>query len=221
MIKQNHNPYSSNFIDFDTTDDLFDSLPLSKRTNNNNTSSNASSISRNNNQIEQEETRPIHSYFNNHLSNRYSNRNNNNNRSLNQRNSHSNQYGLSELEPYHLTPNNFFILRSPYIHNNISNNNNSNIQIYNEGIIYENYSLKKKGLTKEQIDDLPELIYDCKKKSNLLDQSCLICLEEYHEGEILLTLLCFHSFHKQCITKWLEDHQTCPTCRESVIKNVS
>lgn len=42
--------------------------------------------------------------------------------------------------------------------------------------------------------------------------SCSICLDETTKCE--RTLYCGHQFHDQCIEKWLEDHNTCPNCRE-------
>jgi E3 ubiquitin-protein ligase BIG BROTHER-like protein len=42
------------------------------------------------------------------------------------------------------------------------------------------------------------------------ERECCICKCEYEEGEEVTTLPCFHTFHKACIMRWLENHNTCP-----------
>lgn len=49
--------------------------------------------------------------------------------------------------------------------------------------------------------------------------TCGICLEDYTEGELKKTLSCPsrpHSFHKDCIDKWLKLDASCPMCKNSV-----
>lgn len=41
--------------------------------------------------------------------------------------------------------------------------------------------------------------------------TCTICLSE---TECDRQLYCGHSFHNECIEKWLEKNNTCPNCRE-------
>ncbi|BFG34138.1 hypothetical protein CerSpe_204120 [Prunus speciosa] len=49
---------------------------------------------------------------------------------------------------------------------------------------------------------------------------CSICLEEFMDGEeCRLLAKCKHSFHKQCVDKWLTNKESklpCPLCRASV-----
>ena len=42
---------------------------------------------------------------------------------------------------------------------------------------------------------------------------CTICLEPCLNG---VQLPCTHTFHKQCIQKWLTVNQSCPNCRITV-----
>ncbi len=50
-------------------------------------------------------------------------------------------------------------------------------------------------------------------------ETCSICLEvepDQSRGP-RLTLPCKHMFHCHCIKTWLNNHTTCPICRESVL----
>ncbi|CAN1258346.1 Putative RING-H2 finger protein ATL12 [Linum perenne] len=46
---------------------------------------------------------------------------------------------------------------------------------------------------------------------------CMVCLAEYHHGDILRILpYCGHYFHMTCIDTWFQQHATCPVCRISL-----
>ena len=45
-------------------------------------------------------------------------------------------------------------------------------------------------------------------------ENCPICLDEYSSP--LEILPCQHLFHAQCISRWIEDHSTCPTCKGEI-----
>jgi hypothetical protein len=48
--------------------------------------------------------------------------------------------------------------------------------------------------------------------------SCAICLEKYTEESITTKLEgCTHQFHELCISKWLAEDHSCPTCRHPVV----
>ncbi|XP_062207281.1 RING-H2 finger protein ATL74-like [Phragmites australis] len=47
---------------------------------------------------------------------------------------------------------------------------------------------------------------------------CAICLGEFADGEKVRVLpRCGHGFHVRCVDTWLVSHDTCPTCRGSVL----
>ena len=48
--------------------------------------------------------------------------------------------------------------------------------------------------------------------------NCVICLEDFSNGDKLTVLPCGHEFHKQCISPWLLKRSSlCPICKVSVI----
>lgn len=54
---------------------------------------------------------------------------------------------------------------------------------------------------------------------NILDQQeCRVCLCDLQEGDKVRTLKCKHTFHKDCLDKWLlQFWATCPLCRNKVL----
>lgn len=62
-------------------------------------------------------------------------------------------------------------------------------------------------LTKERLD------FKRKLSESIESHTCSICIEDYSEDEQLVQLPCEHIFHKDCIMPWIEQHNTCPTCR--------
>jgi len=48
------------------------------------------------------------------------------------------------------------------------------------------------------------------------NNSCVICLNDYEDHEIITLLPCGHFFHQQCIILWLKDHNSCPMCRQDI-----
>ena len=58
----------------------------------------------------------------------------------------------------------------------------------------------------------------CKKNKNgkMEEPSCTICITEIPKGDKGLVLPCGHIFHPDCINPWLDEHNTCPTCRHEL-----
>ncbi|XP_038979420.1 E3 ubiquitin-protein ligase CIP8-like [Phoenix dactylifera] len=45
------------------------------------------------------------------------------------------------------------------------------------------------------------------------EEECVICLEDFDAGAEVSMTPCSHSFHRRCITQWLEKSHLCPICR--------
>lgn len=53
--------------------------------------------------------------------------------------------------------------------------------------------------------------------ANLGEQTkCLICLEEFKDGDDLKTLPCLHIYHQKCIERWLGTDNSCPICKTPI-----
>ncbi|KAL5201772.1 hypothetical protein ABZP36_036126 [Zizania latifolia] len=52
-----------------------------------------------------------------------------------------------------------------------------------------------------------------RKKNN---EECVICKSTYKSRQKLIRLPCSHSYHADCITRWLKINKACPVCNEEV-----
>ena len=51
------------------------------------------------------------------------------------------------------------------------------------------------------------------KDSNLQDEKCPICQCNYRNNDLITDLPnCGHTFHSECLFKWLDTNETCPMC---------
>lgn len=48
------------------------------------------------------------------------------------------------------------------------------------------------------------------------EESCVICICDFEEGEQVKKLVCGHQFHEACIMGWLNSNSTCPMCKASL-----
>ena len=57
-------------------------------------------------------------------------------------------------------------------------------------------------------------------KEESTGEECPICTEEILLRDLAKLDPCNHEFHQECINQWLEDHSTCPNCRQEVVQVV-
>ncbi len=96
---------------------------------------------------------------------------------------------------------------APMVSNNISNIRDRH-NIINDYIYpYINQSNTNNHAI---IDSFPVCV------SGLFSISCAVCQEESNEDELIMTLPCFHRFHKDCIEPWITQNPTCPTCKHNI-----
>lgn len=53
----------------------------------------------------------------------------------------------------------------------------------------------------------------CTSNMKLNHTECSICLSKFCNGEKIIVLPCKHTFHRDCVSKWIDTHDECPYCR--------
>eukprot|EP00475_Leptophrys_vorax_P000792 TRINITY_DN10433_c0_g1_i1.p1 TRINITY_DN10433_c0_g1~~TRINITY_DN10433_c0_g1_i1.p1 ORF type:complete len:611 (-),score=112.27 TRINITY_DN10433_c0_g1_i1:441-2009(-) len=80
--------------------------------------------------------------------------------------------------------------------------------------LFERPAAQSKGLDPKKIKEFPVVKIDRNLLSKSVDklgsQHCTICLEEWKLKDRVTNLPCSHSFHKECIEKWLKGNCKCP-----------
>lgn len=72
------------------------------------------------------------------------------------------------------------------------------------------------GARDDRIDSLPTRQITSLANLSEEHKTCTICLAEFELDDEVKTLPCFHCYHKNCITTWLRQSATCPTCKTNV-----
>ena len=91
---------------------------------------------------------------------------------------------------------------------NLNNNINSIFEQLLSGASYHEHPTSQQilnALPETQIDDVTKL--DSEKKN------CVICLEDFKNGDRATILPCIHLFHTNCIKNWLKSQDSCPICK--------
>ena len=47
-------------------------------------------------------------------------------------------------------------------------------------------------------------------------QECSICISAIQVNDTIIELGCKHIFHHKCLQPWIEEHRSCPLCRENI-----
>ena len=69
-----------------------------------------------------------------------------------------------------------------------------------------------KIFSKTRTKDIGEYIVETKN----LDYECLICLDEFNQGQTLTVIKCGHLYHTPCLNSWFLKKKTCPLCDEQL-----
>ena len=65
----------------------------------------------------------------------------------------------------------------------------------------------------EILNELPETTIDDVNKLDPEKRNCVICLEDFKNGDKATVLPCIHLFHTLCIQNWLKTQNSCPICK--------
>jgi len=76
----------------------------------------------------------------------------------------------------------------------------------------------RRPTAKETAAAMPRLTMRAADAAALSAVTCLICLEGFCEGDTLFVIPCdgLHMSHDACITRWLAQSNTCPSCRHQL-----
>ncbi|KAG2303242.1 hypothetical protein Bca52824_031893 [Brassica carinata] len=82
---------------------------------------------------------------------------------------------------------------------------------------YSPGSIQFRPASKLAVKSLARKTYNKKiekeKKKMISFEECRICLKEFSNGGMVVTLPCGHEFDDECIVKWFETSHVCPLCR--------
>lgn len=85
------------------------------------------------------------------------------------------------------------------------------------------------GLDPQTLDSLERIIFNEEQTNELTPEEieaqynpskdqCAICLSDYITGDRLIHLSrCHHYYHETCVIPWLQQHSTCPLCKQTVL----
>ncbi|XP_065827653.1 RING finger protein 122-like [Oscarella lobularis] len=58
--------------------------------------------------------------------------------------------------------------------------------------------------------------YRPNSKTDVTNEACPICLEDFNANETIYVCSCLHGYHGQCIGHWLSRSIFCPVCKAPV-----
>ena len=63
------------------------------------------------------------------------------------------------------------------------------------------------------LNNLPETNIEDATKLDADKKNCVICLEDFKNGDKATVLPCIHMFHSNCLIDWLKTQNSCPICK--------
>ena len=140
--------------------------------------------------------------------------NNNNNQTNIINNNNNNNTNSNSNNNNHINSNN----NNSNNNNNTSSNNNTNERIpnsiFSDLSLPQNYRFKPRN--REKTKNIKNKLTKTKfiKSLNKDKDCCIICLQEFRNGQNIYKLQCDHIFHIRCLNKEIKYRQKCPMCRK-------
>ena len=110
--------------------------------------------------------------------------------------------------------------------NNIGNNNfllSENQRFIDEFIVAilgnnTNINRRRRKPFKKFIKRLETITIENISELDDNKRTCIICLEDFINGQKVYNLKCKHIFHMKCLNEWIKRKRTCPLCKRKLIK---
>lgn len=78
-----------------------------------------------------------------------------------------------------------------------------------------NESAVDRGVDTRILEQLPIRKFNA-SECGANNRECSVCIESFKNGDDVMCLPCFHTYHKNCITPWLKTKNTCPVCKHQI-----
>ena len=113
----------------------------------------------------------------------------------------------------------------------IENNNNNGIfapqpfarpQLRHQ-IYYNNINVRNPSILNSSNDNEYLLFEVSLQNVDKLDnekKKCIICLDDFKNGDKVSFLPCTHFFHYKCINSWFKNKNTCPLCKKEITQSL-
>ena len=85
--------------------------------------------------------------------------------------------------------------------------NNLGLSVFPLNLVFS----ESNGVDKKILNNLTKTIIDDKIKLN--QDRCVICLDDYKNGDEVIKIPCLHVFHYKCILEWFNNKNFCPICK--------
>lgn len=87
---------------------------------------------------------------------------------------------------------------------------NQNDDFSTQHYINEKYKIKEKNA--DLLQNIKDIVWDNQSDCS----SCIICMCDFEEKEIIKSLDCGHNFHTECLKEWILREPNCPCCRKNI-----
>lgn len=148
-----------------------------------------------------------------------------------------NNNALNNMQSFNYNSNDINISLGSNINNSFANNNvNSFARMNRINIVNSirnrdpNNIILEEGTRNTNLNKLKDKLVNGELKGeyynsklNTYNSNCTICLDSYSIKSLVVSLLCKHIFHKECLKEWLEKNicnPKCPNCNFNVLKNI-
>jgi len=80
----------------------------------------------------------------------------------------------------------------------------------------EDTLMQQRGLVQEALQEIESFDWRPTTMSDENQKTCMICLNDFHDGDNCRRLPCRHMFHTSCVNEWLRRCTDCPICKDNV-----